>query len=206
MLPSRPRLPGRAVDGSPAAHAAQRVERDEVRLVDRIAVGDMRAFDALYRLYHGRLSRFLGRLVQRTGLVEEALNDTMLVVWHRADSFNGQSKVSTWIFGIAYRKALKALQRFDEPLEDELPQTRVDDGPGPEQQVGHGQLREALAKALDGLSPEHRAVVELTYFHGMSCREISEIVHCPVDTVKTRMFHARRRLRTLLAGGSEDWL
>ncbi|TMH00747.1 MAG: RNA polymerase sigma factor, partial [Betaproteobacteria bacterium] len=59
---------------------------------------------------------------------------------------------------------------------------------------------------LDGLSAEHRAVVDLTYFHGLGCREIADIVGCPVDTVKTRMFHARRKLKTLLTGTAEDWL
>ena len=63
-----------------------------------------------------------------------------------------------------------------------------------------------LVRALDALSDDHRMVVELTYFHDMGYREIAEIVDCPVDTVKTRMFHARRRLRALLAGGAEDWL
>jgi RNA polymerase sigma factor (sigma-70 family) len=206
MLHSRTSPIGQDADAAPAARTVQRVERDEVRLVSRIAAGDLRAFEALYRAYYPRLTRFLERVIRRAGIVEEVLNDTMLVVWHRADGYNGHCKVSTWIFAIAYRKALKALQRFDEPVEDEAVQARADDCPGPEERVGHSQLREALTKALDGLSAEHRAVVDLTYFHGLGCREIAEIVNCPVDTVKTRMFHARRRLRTLLTGELEDWL
>ena len=77
---------------------------------------------------------------------------------------------------------------------------------GPEQQLGRQQLHSALLRALDALSPEHRAVIELTYFHDIGYREIAQIVDCPVDTVKTRMFHARRRLRALLSGGLGDWL
>ena len=202
----RPKNPtGHNADATPAAQHMQRVERDEIRLVSRIAAGELRAFEELYRVYHPRLTRFLDRVIRRPGVIEEVLNDTMLVVWHRADRYNGRSKVSTWIFAIAYRKALKTLQRFDEPVADDE-ETRADDGPGPDEQVGRWQLREALTKALDGLSAEHRAVVDLTYFHGMGCREIAEIVDCPVDTVKTRMFHARRRLKTLLSGTLEDWL
>ena len=197
---------GRDANATPAARTVQRVERDEIRLVGRIAAGDLRAFETLYRGYYPRLTRFLERVIRRAGIVEEVLNDTMLVVWHRAESYNGRCKVSTWIFAIAYRKALKALQRFDEPVEDDAAQAGADDCPGPEQQMGHWQLREALTKALDCLSAEHRAVVDLTYFHGLGYREIAEIVNCPVDTVKTRMFHARRRLKTLLAGELEDWL
>ena len=79
--------------------------------------GDRQAFEALYRRYHPRLHRFLGLMTTRAAVVEEALNDTMLVVWRRAHTYNGQSKVSTWIFAIAWRTARKALRRQDEPVE-----------------------------------------------------------------------------------------
>jgi len=78
----------------------------------------MHAFEQLYRAYHPRLTRFLERLTRRPGLVGELLNDTMLVVWNRAGTYNGRCQVSTWIFAIAYRKAMKALQRWDEPVGD----------------------------------------------------------------------------------------
>jgi len=181
-------------------------EPAERRLIGRIAAGDLRAFEQLYRVYHARLTRFLDRLTRRRSLVEEVLNDTMLVVWNRSDRFDGSSKVSTWIFAIAYRKALKALQRQDEAVEDDTLEERPAPGAGPEQQEHTRQLKAQLGRALDALSNDHRAVVELTYFHGMGYREIAQIVDCPVDTVKTRMFHARRRLRGLLAGDAEDWL
>jgi len=181
-------------------------EADEVRLVAAAAGGDLRAFEALYRIYQPRLTRFLERMMRRPSLVDEVLDDTLLVVWHRAASYNGRSKVSTWIFAIAYRKALKALQRFDEPVDDDGADLRAEPGPGPEQQLSHEQLRLGLLRALQGLSAEQRAVVDLTYFHGLGYREIADIVDCPIDTVKTRMFHARRRLKTLLPGGREDWL
>jgi RNA polymerase sigma factor (sigma-70 family) len=186
--------------------AVQGAEGDEVQWLRCIAAGELPAFERLYRAYHPRLTRFLDRVMRRPGLVEEVLNDTLLVVWHGAARYNGTSKVSTWIFAIAYRKALKALQRLDEPLEDDAADERADSGPGPEQQLSRGQLHAVLARALDELSAEHRAVVDLTYFHGIGYREIAQIVACPVDTVKTRMFHARRRLRALLGGRLEDWL
>jgi RNA polymerase sigma-70 factor (ECF subfamily) len=194
-------------ENDPAADAAVPVtELDDASLIDRVAARDLQAFDALYRAYHTRLARFLGRLTRRAGLVEEVLNDTMLVVWNRADSYNGRSKVSTWIFAIAYRKTLKALQRLDEAVEDEQPEQRASPDAGPEQQLGQQQRHDALTRALGALTPEHRAVIELTYFHDVGYGEIAQIVGCPVDTVKTRMFHARRRLRALLSGEAEDWL
>ena len=181
---------------------------DEVGLVRRVAAGELHAFEQLYRLYHPRLTRFLERMMRRPGPVGEVLDDTLLVVWHGAARYDGSCKVSTWIFAIAYRKALKALHRLDEPVEDDAAAAdrRADDGPGPDQQLGHRQLRAALLRALGGLSAEQRAAVDLTYFHGMGCHEIAQIAGCPVNTVKTRMFHARRRLRTLLGGALEDWL
>ncbi|WP_341677487.1 sigma-70 family RNA polymerase sigma factor [Niveibacterium sp. SC-1] len=187
--------------------AAAGVDAADAQLLARVAGGERPAFDALYRRYHPRLTRFLDRMTRRSGLVEEVLNDTMVVVWHQAARYNGGSKVSTWIFAIAYRKALKALRRFDEPpaQDDAIPE-QVDTGPGPEQLLGRAEALAALGQALAGLSAEHRAVVELTYFHDMAYREIAEIVDCPVDTVKTRMFHARRRLKLLLSGALEDWL
>jgi RNA polymerase sigma-70 factor (ECF subfamily) len=85
-------------------------------------------------------------------------------------------------------------------------QSRPSSAPGADQQVQHQKLRDALIGAMARLSAEHRAVVDLTYFHDLGYREIAEIVGCPVDTVKTRMFHARRRLRQALPGELADWV
>jgi len=194
-------------DDVPAQDAgAALAEHAEVLLVERIAQGERQAFEQLYRAYHPRLARFLDRVTRRPGLVGELLNDTMFVVWTHAARYNGQSKVSTWIFAIAYRKALKAMGRWDEPVEDAEEEDASELASGPEQQLAQAQLRAALVNALGALSAEQRAVVDLSYRHGIGYREIGDIVGCPAETVKTRMFHARRRLRALLAGRLEDWL
>src|SRR5207245_3868128 len=88
MLYSRTSPIGQDADATPAARTVQRVERDEARLVGRIAAGDLRAFEAMYRAYYPRLTRFLGRVIRRPGIVEAVLNDTMLVVWHRREGYN----------------------------------------------------------------------------------------------------------------------
>ena len=123
----------------------------------------------------------------------------MLVVWRKAGTFDRCSKVSTWIIGIALRRRLKALERAG----DDVPMVDPDQiaSPaafGPENRLLEQDLRTRLARALEALSPEHRTVIQLTYFEGCSYREIAAITGCPVDTVKTRMFHARRRLKALL--------
>jgi len=179
---------------------------EEARLLDRIATGDLRAFEDLYRRYHPRLTRFLSHMIHRPQLVEEALNDTMIEVWNKAGAFDGTSKPSTWIFSIAYRKGLKALKGRDEPVEDRHAETRRSLEAGPEQALDRRQVQQRLVEAMGELTPDHRMVVDLTYFHEMGYREIAQIMDCPVDTVKTRMFHARRRLKDKLAGGLSDWL
>ncbi|XHS78824.1 RNA polymerase sigma factor [Burkholderiaceae bacterium UC74_6] len=182
--------------GAPTGAAS---DAAEMFIFQGVRQGRQKSFEDLYRLYHPRLQRFLQHMIRHgDAVVEEVLNDTMLVVWRRADAFDGRSKLSTWIFGIAYRKALKALSRQDLPVDDsDLPEVE-DPAPGPEPLMNFIQQRRRLQEAMSALSVDHRTVVELCYFHDMSHAEIAEIVGCPPETVKTRMFYARRRLRALL--------
>jgi len=173
----------------------------EAALFERVAARDLRAFESLYRLYHARLSRFLSALMQRPVLVEEVLNDTLYAVWNRPEAFQGKSKLSTWIFGIAYRKAMKAISRRDDqpPLDEAWLEFAPSEEAGPDRRIEDMQTRAILAQAIAELSPDHRAVVNLCYFQELPYRDIAEVVGCPVDTVKTRMFHARRHLKRRLA-------
>lgn len=189
------------------ASSAERPERDsDMQLISRVSGGDRHAFEELYRRYQVRLERFLGNLVRHPQLVEEVLDDTLLVVWERAAGFKGESKLSTWIFAIAYRKAMKALRRYDAPIEDHEAENRASQEDSPEQAFGQTRLRDLLREAMAELSPDHRGVVELTYYNDLSYREIAEIMECPVDTVKTRMFYARRHLKRRLEGELPDWI
>jgi RNA polymerase sigma-70 factor (ECF subfamily) len=190
----------------PAGDGIRSTAADECALLARVADGDLQAFERLYRHYQPRLTRFLTTLLRRPPLIEEVLDDTMMVVWQTAARFRGASKPSTWIFAIAYRKAQKARARWPEPVEPPSTDNRPSEEPAPDAELNQERLRKALASAMDQLSADHRAVVDLTYFHGLGYREIAEIVDCPVDTVKTRMFHARRRLRQAMPGALADWI
>jgi RNA polymerase sigma factor (sigma-70 family) len=181
-----------------------RPEQNEVALLARIEQGDRDAFVQLYRAYSCRLTRFLDRLTRSPTVIEEVINDTMLVVWQKAATYNHTCKVSTWVFAIAYRKALKAIASSDEPAE-----ASGDDEPGaeqwePEAALSLHQLQQQVARALDSLPAAQRTVVNLAYYHGMGYEEIASIMDCPVNTVKTRMFSARGRLRGLLGSVMED--
>ena len=195
-----PRSKPEQAPSSPAPAKLESLERALLRGVGR---GRRADFESLYRLYHPRLQRFLSQLTRHAELVEEVLDDTMMVVWQKPDAFDGRSKLSTWIFGIAYRKTMKALGRLDLPQEDVDPDMQADPALNPEQLLNLVQVQARLQAAMSELSADHRAVVELCYFHGMAHGEIAEVVGCPPETVKTRMFYARRRLRLLLADLSE---
>ncbi|MBN9359521.1 MAG: sigma-70 family RNA polymerase sigma factor [Herbaspirillum huttiense] len=175
------------------------IEQEEIDLLDRISQGDRRAFERLYRHYFPRLAQFLRRLVRDGQLSEEIINDTMYVVWTKAHTYNGQSRVSTWIFAIAYRQGLKALSRVDTPVEMDQESMVADEFEEPDKQLSEAQLRRHIGGALDRLSFEHRTVMALTYFHGMSYDEIAHTMGCSINTVKTRMFYARQKLKVFLS-------
>ncbi len=196
-------LKSRVADGQAARGKLDRLESGDVQLLGRIAEGDRAAFEALYRDYFGRLARFLDRMTRQPQMIEEIINDSMLVVWQKAGQYNHSSKVSTWIFAIAYRTALAAIRRHDEPVDadfDLVPGAAIHE---PDIGLSQRRLERDVGHALDKLSMEQRTVVNLTYFHGMGYEEIAETMDCPINTVKTRMFHARLRLKTMLSGYME---
>ncbi len=174
--------------GTSVDDAAERV------LLGRIATRDRAAMREFYLLYHRRIARFLMRITRRLDLVDEIVNDTMMTVWQQAQAFRGASRVSTWVMGIAYRRGLGTLRTAtraqSHAIAPELasaPEVSQDD-----------ERREWVDKALETLSVEHRMVVELTYYGGYSCDEIATIMECPTNTVKTRLFYAREKLRDRL--------
>ncbi|MEM9333662.1 MAG: sigma-70 family RNA polymerase sigma factor [Pseudomonadota bacterium] len=166
---------------------------DDRALIGRIASQrDAGAFERLYDSYRRRLGPFMFRFVRDTAANEEAFNDIMLTVWRKASSYNGRSRVSTWIFGIAYRQCLKTLRQLKrEPGGDDSVEVAVDETRSLERQ-------DLVERALEGLSVEHRLVIELSYFAGHSYQEIAAIADCPENTVKTRVFHARKRLKAIM--------
>ena len=168
----------------------------EIALLQRISEGDFSAFEALYKIYYPRLFRFILRMTRQPESVEELIQETLLVVWEKPNGFNYESKLSTWIFGIAYHKALKwmsrnALNNGDVNVDD-LMDIISDPAVDLAQSYEH---EDWLSCALAILSPEQRAVIELTFYHDLPYQEIAKILNCPENTIKTRMFHARKKLQ-----------
>jgi RNA polymerase sigma-70 factor, ECF subfamily len=175
----------------------------ELDWIHRIAVGDRSAFELLFHTYHKRLFAFLFRLVGKTDVAEELTNDVMVSVWKGAGAFKGESKLSTWIFSIAHFRAISWLRRARPEVVD------IDDaGPirDPRELQDDVMLKESLGeevrRALSKLGPQHREVMDLTFYQEFSYLEIAAILSCPVNTVKTRMFYARKELRRLLLEGA----
>jgi RNA polymerase sigma-70 factor (ECF subfamily) len=178
----------------------------ERELLRRVSAGDRDAFRDLYLRYHRRLARFLTRLTNRYEDAEEIINDTLWIVWQRAGEFRNASRVSTWIMGIAYRRALNMIRRastHERAMRLEIAETEA----AVSDSAQALEPRQLLASGLAALPLEQRLVLEFTYYLDHSCEEIAEIMDCPVNTVKTRMFNARRKLRTILshaAPGTEN--
>jgi RNA polymerase sigma-70 factor (ECF subfamily) len=192
-------------DSGAAAPTGNELERELLR---RVSAGDRDAFRELYLRYHRRLARFLTRLLHRYEDAEEVINDTLWIVWQRAGEFRNASRVSTWIMGIAYRRALNMLRRatiHDRAMRLEIAENEA----AASDSTQALEERQLLDAGLAQLPLEQRLVLEFTYYLDHSCEEIAEIMECPVNTVKTRMFNARRKLRVILkdsAPGMENRL
>jgi len=177
-------------------------------LIGRIATGDKVAMQVLFARHHVRVYRFVLRLVRDQTQAEDLISEVFLDVWRQAGKFEARSAVSTWLLAIARYKALSALRRRpDEELDEETAAAIEDPGDNPETALEKKDKGEILRKCLTALSPEHREIIDLVYYHEKSVEEVAEIVGIPANTVKTRMFYARKRLSELLkaAGVDRGW-
>jgi len=177
---------------------------EDRQLLSEVAAKSEIAFERLYKRFYHRVLQFVSRIVRDRRIAEEVVDDTMFAVWKSAANFEGRSQVSTWIFGIAYRRALKTMdsnKRHNvlESGDDRIAVTATEDSlSDPETNVSSVELRRHIDDGIDQLSDDHRTVMLLTAM-GYSYGEIATIVESPVNTVKTRMFYARKNLRTILS-------
>lgn len=194
---ARGRMPGREDRAGPFSDSeSQNLEREWIR---DIANGNRSSFERLFHAYYRRIFGFLLRLVGRADAAEELANDVMMVVWKGASGFKGDSKVSTWVFGIAHFRAVSWLRRSSfETIDIEDAGPLKDPHELKEESLLRESTREGVRRALARLTPAHREVIELTFYQEFSYPEIAAILSCPVNTVKTRMFYARKELRDLL--------
>jgi RNA polymerase sigma factor (sigma-70 family) len=186
--------------GTPLSTQQNGQQMRDAELIARLCNADEQALEQLYHNYYTRLFRFVARITRNDGLIDEIINDVMYVVWEKAATYDPKCKPSTWIFGIAFNKARQAVRDADRPEEESLDDLDEDSSWLGKHDTGSSQLEldEWLESALNTLSPEHRAVIELTYYEGLHYSEIAAILGCPENTVKTRMHHARKNLALIL--------
>jgi RNA polymerase sigma-70 factor, ECF subfamily len=190
---------------SPRRAAAAEALSDDV-LIRRIANADQIAMRMLFARHRAAIYRWLVRLVGEEALAEDLLSDVFLDVWRKARSFEGRSSVSTWLLAIARHKALSARRRTQVEraveLDDEVASTMAEPADSPELLLEKKDREDLLRRSLARLSPEHGEVIDLTYYHGKSIKEIAEIVGINEATVKSRTFYARKRLAQLVAAAA----
>jgi RNA polymerase sigma-70 factor (ECF subfamily) len=180
-------------------------QRDDADLLERIVKGDRLALQVLFARHNVQTYRFLLRLVTDEALAEDLVSEVFLDVWRNAHQFKGNSRVTTWILGIARFKALSALRRRkDDALDDDAAAAIPDSADDPEIAVEKKDRVAILRRCMSHLSLAHREIIDLAYYQDKSINEVAEILGVPENTVKTRMFHARKRMSELLQQAGID--
>lgn len=163
---------------------------EELILLRRVVAHDRAAMTELFTIYHPRLFKFVFRLTRSFSIADEMVNDIMLLVWQKAETFRGESKVSTWIFGIAYRQTMRRVTRKKIEIADQIDVDEVatyDDVTA--------EREDWIIRALHTLPAAQQVTTVLVFYLGLSYEETARVVGAPVNTIKTRMFHARRKLK-----------
>ena len=179
------------------------MDNDEVlRLLGRIERGEEAAFKELYRAFSRRLYAYVLRQIDDPSQAEEIVSDTLYEVWKAPAKFRGDAQFSTWLIGIARNKVLMAFRsRKPDSVHDDLDdvaESVADEQPGAFEQLAQQQRHEGVRRCMDKLSAEHRECIHLVFYEGMALAEVAALQACPENTVKTRLFHARKKLTQCL--------
>ena len=185
----------------PTAMAPSETDLDLVR---RIASGDEAALRDLYAAYGQRLYAYALRLACDPALAEDVVQVTLVAVWRSAGRYRGEGRVLAWLLGIVHNLAVKAVRRHSLPLSAELEDTLPAPGAPPEELVQAGERSGWLRQGLEGLSTDHRAVLELVFYQGLSLAEAAQVCGCPTGTIKSRLSYARQYLRGVLTRKDEE--
>jgi RNA polymerase sigma-70 factor (ECF subfamily) len=179
--------------------AAQATSDD--MLLESIADGNRTSMHILYCRHNVRVYRFILRIVRDATTAEDLVSQVFLDVWRTAGQFQGRSQVSTWLLSIARFKALTAMrQRRFEDIDQEDVRQIPDGCDTPETSLDRSDTSAILRACVQKLSPAHREIITLVYYHEKSVEEVGQIIGIPQSTVKTRMFYARKQLAELLKG------
>jgi RNA polymerase sigma-70 factor (ECF subfamily) len=179
------------------------MDNDRVRkLLERIGRQDQAAFEELYKAFSRKVYAYVLNMLKDHVRAEEVLVDTMHQVWRNPAQFRGDSQFSTWLIGVARNKALMVFRgrRPDEAHDDldDVAETMADDSEDAYEQLAQKQRTDGVRHCMDKLSDEHRECLHLVFYEGYSLAEVAEVQRCPENTVKTRLFHARQKIKNCL--------
>ena len=173
-------------------------ETSDVNLIEAIAAGDTAAMQVLFARHNVQVYRFALRRLGNEVVAEDVVSDVFLDVWRQAGRFKGRSPVSTWLLAIARHKAIAIARRSSTSLDDDAQDSIEDAADNPEAALQKRQQGSILLDCFTNLSPAHREIIDLVYYHQKSIDEVAAIIRVPRNTVKTRMFYARQKLAQLL--------
>lgn len=177
---------------------------DDLDLIRRMQAGDDDAVRDLYARYGQRLYAYALRLTNDPATAEDVVQVTLVTAWQTARTFRGEGRLIAWLLGIVHHTAMKSLRHTHQPL-DAMEDAVSGNQPTPEDQAEVGETKRWVRQGLKSLSVEHRAVLELVFYQGLSLDEVAKVCNCPLGTVKSRLSYARQHLRGILSRTEEDW-
>ena len=185
-------------------------------LIERVKRGDQKAFELLVIKYQRKIERLIGRMVRDQDLIQDIAQETFIRAYRALPQFRGESAFYTWLYRIAVNTAKKALVELRrDPLVSEAAlmvsgdddetsrvENELSDGETPEAVLASKEIAATVNAAIEALSEDLRQAITLREIEGLSYEEISEVMNCPIGTVRSRIFRAReaiaQRLRPLL--------
>jgi RNA polymerase sigma-70 factor (ECF subfamily) len=178
---------------------------DELDLIRRIKAGDDDSMRVLYAHYGQRMYAYALQLTNDPATAEDVTQHTLITAWRTAGSFRGEGRLIAWLLGIVHHTAMKAIRNTNTYADQVAEETVPDHLPSPEEHAQGQELKRWVREGLESLSFEHRTVLELVFYQGLSLNEVAQVLDCPLGTVKSRLSYARQHLRGVLARTEENW-
>ncbi|HKZ28244.1 MAG TPA: sigma-70 family RNA polymerase sigma factor [Acidimicrobiia bacterium] len=167
---------------------------EDAQLVSSFLEGDRRAFDELMRAHEDRVFAVCLRILTDREAALDAVQETFITVYRKAQQFSEASAFSTWLYRIAVNTCYDQLRRSRRHRVQPLPETSDPADDRSEDALGSVELRPDLDRALANLAPEFRVAVVLSDLEGLPLQAVAEALDVPIGTVKSRVFRGRRLL------------